>query len=492
TSPPPVPYLQNIPAELWIACWTLCSKSDLRSISMVCKVFRSICLPLLLQNQSLDVRPSERSTYGRWEERSQQLQHMADRLETLVAYAPLVRSWRISIGLTGRESDSHPNIEDWRFFNNSYERVLITFGATLGLYRNLSSLHLEWFVVDEPFRDILASLLVLEDLTLSNCDIFHYDGFLKLKSFAEFGSSSEAKLLRIASVDSLQTLKLDGGRIFLPIIRGFGTENLTQLVDLSLEELHNVTIFFGVLKRCPRLQSLRITALTRTSSISLDDTTPDSVDPSWIPLLRSIAVPSVALIRMLVPNRPISEVTVTVFGSQSESPVHLSAEELMALLMDIASSSAPLESLVLPGADPTLGCLIFIAKRFPQLRQLSMVIQETGTRVVEGRPDSHDRSGPSKPFPVLRRNKLPDITSASNVHNILRWIFCGDILLPPRLEVLKLEADVIVRESFSSSQLQQVAKAVCRLCPGLRELHLHRSSLVQTGKAWKTAGSDLE
>jgi hypothetical protein len=117
---------------------------------------------------------------------------------------------------------------------------------------------------------------------------------------------------------------------------------------------------------------------------------------------------------MLVPNRPISEVTV--FGSQSESPVHLSAEELMPLLMDIASSSAPLESLVLPGADPTLGCLIFIAKRFPQLRQLSMVIQETGTRVVEGRPDPHDRSGPSKPFPVLRRNKLPDITSASNVH----------------------------------------------------------------------------
>ncbi|KAF7353918.1 hypothetical protein MVEN_01077900 [Mycena venus] len=429
-----IPYLEIVPAELWIACWSLCSNPELQSVSMVCKLFRSICLPLLLRDQSLDVAASGSVAYGDWEQRGRQLQQLADRLDRLVEYAPSVRSWKVNIGLAGREGESHPDIQSWHFFDEMYERVLTTFPTTLVLYT-------------------LASLMLLEDLILRNCDIspFHGDS-------------------RWPPPESLRTLNLHGvGPIFRSIILGFGTGNLVQLVDLSLKELHDFPIFLGFLKRCPQLESLKITALTRTSFLSLNSADPDSVSPEWIPLLRRIAAPSVAFIRMLTPNRPVSDVTV--LGPQSESPVYLSAEELMLFLMDIASTSAPLQTLVLPGADPTLACLIFITKRFPYLRELSMVIQETGEPPVERRRVAADRLAwihdgddsslhLSEPFPLFRRNKLPDITSASNIHNILRWVFGGDISLSPQLEVLRLKADVDVREAFSERQHRQIAAAV--------------------------------
>ncbi|KAJ6566638.1 hypothetical protein B0H19DRAFT_1138296 [Mycena capillaripes] len=37
---PPTAYLNLLPAEIWIACWTLCFHRQLRRISLVCSVFR--------------------------------------------------------------------------------------------------------------------------------------------------------------------------------------------------------------------------------------------------------------------------------------------------------------------------------------------------------------------------------------------------------------------------------------------------------------------
>ncbi|KAJ7453424.1 hypothetical protein FB451DRAFT_668752 [Mycena latifolia] len=54
-SNPPIPYLFILPAEIWLACWTLCSSWQLRRISLVCQLFRSLCFPLLLQYQHFDV-----------------------------------------------------------------------------------------------------------------------------------------------------------------------------------------------------------------------------------------------------------------------------------------------------------------------------------------------------------------------------------------------------------------------------------------------------
>ena len=44
-----------LPVELWLACWRYCSKRQLRRLSLACKLFRSICLPLLLERQTADI-----------------------------------------------------------------------------------------------------------------------------------------------------------------------------------------------------------------------------------------------------------------------------------------------------------------------------------------------------------------------------------------------------------------------------------------------------
>ncbi|KAJ7448075.1 hypothetical protein B0H11DRAFT_1744513 [Mycena galericulata] len=53
-SGPPITYLDLLPAEVWLACWILCSTRQLRRVSLVCQLFRSLCLPLLFSHQSFD------------------------------------------------------------------------------------------------------------------------------------------------------------------------------------------------------------------------------------------------------------------------------------------------------------------------------------------------------------------------------------------------------------------------------------------------------
>ncbi|KAJ7466044.1 hypothetical protein FB451DRAFT_964209, partial [Mycena latifolia] len=48
------PYQHILPPEIWLACWTLCSTRQLRRLSLVCQLFRSLCLPLLFQDLQFD------------------------------------------------------------------------------------------------------------------------------------------------------------------------------------------------------------------------------------------------------------------------------------------------------------------------------------------------------------------------------------------------------------------------------------------------------
>ncbi|KAJ7491708.1 hypothetical protein B0H11DRAFT_1718546, partial [Mycena galericulata] len=56
TNSPPICYLLVVPRELWLASWTLCSNRQLRRLSLVCQLFRSLCLPLLFRNQTIDAQ----------------------------------------------------------------------------------------------------------------------------------------------------------------------------------------------------------------------------------------------------------------------------------------------------------------------------------------------------------------------------------------------------------------------------------------------------
>ncbi|KAJ7648822.1 hypothetical protein B0H17DRAFT_859713, partial [Mycena rosella] len=92
----PVAYLHLLPVEVWLACWTLCSLRQLRRISLACRLFQSLCLPLVFRHQTFDVAVLVRgiSRYN-WIDRVRHLHRTAVRLDRLAEdpYARFVRSW---------------------------------------------------------------------------------------------------------------------------------------------------------------------------------------------------------------------------------------------------------------------------------------------------------------------------------------------------------------------------------------------------------------
>ncbi|KAJ7444505.1 hypothetical protein FB451DRAFT_1294227 [Mycena latifolia] len=93
----PIAYLHILPAEIWLVCWTLCSARQLRRLSLVCQRFRSLCLPLLFQDQHFDGIPMQhRVDPDNWIDRVRHLHRTAVRLDRLAEghHALLVRSWK--------------------------------------------------------------------------------------------------------------------------------------------------------------------------------------------------------------------------------------------------------------------------------------------------------------------------------------------------------------------------------------------------------------
>ncbi|KAJ6603600.1 hypothetical protein DFH09DRAFT_1459180, partial [Mycena vulgaris] len=97
---PPIDYLHLLPEEVWLACWNLCSLQQLRRISLVCQLFRSVSLPCLFRDQTFDVEALvDRLSRDNWMDRVRHLNRTAVRLERLVEdpYAPFVRSWKVTL-----------------------------------------------------------------------------------------------------------------------------------------------------------------------------------------------------------------------------------------------------------------------------------------------------------------------------------------------------------------------------------------------------------
>jgi hypothetical protein len=97
----PTDYLGMVPVEVWAACWVLCTARQLRRISLVCHLFRSIFLPLLLQHQTFDLELLVSGiNRDNWMDRVCHLHRTAVRLDRLSAgpLIPLVRSWAVTFG----------------------------------------------------------------------------------------------------------------------------------------------------------------------------------------------------------------------------------------------------------------------------------------------------------------------------------------------------------------------------------------------------------
>ncbi|KAJ7875455.1 hypothetical protein B0H13DRAFT_2550110 [Mycena leptocephala] len=493
-------YLYIVPPELWLACWSLCSLQQLRRLSLVCKLFRSLVIPHLFEEQTLDVAAlAQELDRDNWMDRVRHLHRTAVRLDELQgSFAPLVHTWKATFNRGMTLSHYHSEIENIHLFDTLGGRVVATFFATLRHYCNLSSLHFGFATIDLDGHEALRCLPALKELHFRNCDIAAAEALLRidaLKMINCFPIASDS--IRLASPEILRTLDVASHHV----ISGFGSDTLSTLVELYLEIVDDAQQLFQFLAQCPRLQLLRL-------DINFLKPPLPPVPPSIIPCLRDLtALPDV--VRMLAPHRPIHSVTIP------DVMLH-PPDMIMPLCMAISRATVPLQSLNLPHAGLSLEILVEISSLFPELKQLSLKFR--GTRIFldeavsdyepSGSPDrrtlelnddeaftrilpSDDISDAEEDTPPLkvaeRTERFPEQPSLFrpkiSVRILLGWLKDGLLVLPPTIESLLVEEDNLYLPSEDQHQLIAV---LTRLYPRLRRLQFDEleSGWIRTGDLW--------
>ncbi|KAJ6534152.1 hypothetical protein B0H19DRAFT_1185410 [Mycena capillaripes] len=518
----PIAYVQLLPVELWLACWTTCSHRQLRRVSTVCRFFRSLVWPLLFQHQTIDVAALQEGVNRlNWMDRVRHMHRTAVRLDRLseADYAPLVRTWKVAFNppITSNHN-LHRVIENIHLLDAMNDRVILTFYTTLGLYQRLSSLHLRHVTIDAAFRTTLVSLPKLENIQLHSCWIMAAIGFLRLKAFTMTTQSDtmDSEPLQVASPETVQIL--DAGSSISRLINGFGIRKLEYLAQLSLSIVQDVDALFRFLKQCPQLESLVVESLHLHSGSELP-----SIHSNTVPNLRALTAPS-NLHQLLVPNRPVR--TAKVLENKDGTP---DEDHLLHVCADIGRSSVVLHSLALPRTTATLEFLVSLMSLFPELKELSMEVWGLVRRTYDtpsyrcfrrswvdsidrrlpdlrdeaafDDPPSDDISDNEEEHPptiiVMKPAFTPELgglsaLSQSIIQNIFEWICNGLLALPAGIEVFRLNMHGCEAE-LSVGQQRLFIAALSQLYPLVREVQSRGASTnwKRTGNLWKSPADTL-
>ncbi|KAJ7825944.1 hypothetical protein B0H13DRAFT_2680821 [Mycena leptocephala] len=505
--------LHLLPAELWLYCWSYCSHRQFRRLTLVCKTFRALCLPFLLETQFFDIRAAAGNNSDCTELRVRRVHRTAVRLDRLAEgpLALMVRSWTFIGSGRGptRAPNFYPQIFQMPLFDSLYKRALATFCSNIGRYQQLRCLFLQQFTVDSAFRDILSSLSLLADLTLSQCDIVAREGgHLNLRALKVTAAGlADKEPLRLASPDHLRTLEINASREDASILTGFGPAQLPCLVSLSLGSLRvtAVSLFFSFLKQFNVLEELTIWNVFANTAAQL----PVSLDSEITPRLHRLTGPP-CIISLFTENRPINAVTVI---HTSFKP--MSMQDLTRVLLMISRTSTALRRLGLPSSKPTSDLITQITSLFPHLRELSLKIawEEADdsdlfdVRFEARRPavsfddvpalcdetafddiptdDVNSDVEETEPIPVLVDASVQvdiDISASPTFQNVVSSLCNRSLSLPAEIQVLRLP--VWGSESqISTAHQHQVIANLSALYPGLREVQLGFS-----GNHWERKG----
>ncbi|KAJ7491707.1 hypothetical protein B0H11DRAFT_2397685 [Mycena galericulata] len=406
-----------------------------------------------------------------------------------------------------------------------YNRILATFSCTFALYENLRSVELWSIKIDAHYRDMISSLSMLEDLTLSSCEILARDGApMTLKVFSLKGvvpgwevlPGTSAPLL-IVDPGCICRLHIDDTLDSIALITGLGAAHLPHLVELSLRELFEPRLFLALLKQCPQLESLGINSVPEYRVASL----PTNLPPNITPRLRRFTGPR-DLVALFVSNRPVSAVTIVIRSDVARGTPQISVETFKLLVNGILRSSVPLLSLSLPRVLPSLDFLQTIATMFSELRELSLTILQPmqaprqfrhhprpqitlDTRKPELRDELEEAfnnlpdedisdSEEYVPITVVEHRTHPEIedTTSTQLRTVLNWIVWGRAAFPQLIEVLQFhvkEAQIIVQPRVVSPDDQhQVIAALTQQYPLLREVQIGYPSNTwkRDGMVWKS------
>ncbi|KAJ6488854.1 hypothetical protein C8R45DRAFT_1097202 [Mycena sanguinolenta] len=490
-------YLQLVPAEIWIACWAFCSSRQLRRISVVCRLFRSLSLPFLFQHRTLDLAALEAGLVrDDWVDRFHQAHRNAVRLDRLAAssFPALVRSWTVRFGRIPRLVRS--DIKHIELFLVMQYRVVATFYATLGRYHNLSSLHIEASKIDRASWETLMSLPMLKSLNLQVQDIDMEDRHTV--GSGPHGPHHSEEALRTAP-RMLHTLHLDHA---FHLLTGFAPSELSSLLHLFIRSVRKVEPFLRFIQQCPRLESLAIESLPRKATLALASI---HVNSHSLPRLRALAGPP-CVMRLLAPDRPISSVRIV--------DQKLDLDELLFVCRDIARSSAPIRSLTLPPTSPTFEFLYNIMSLFPQMKELSLGLRNVvficggflgpsahEFEVDERLPVLSDADAfdglPAEELSDEETEDAPNVDLISDgfdghkmglftahVEIILKWICDGSLALPSDIESFRLEASL--EEKLALVKQHQALFSLSLRYPCLRELHFgSMNTWRRSGELWQ-------
>ncbi|KAJ6534257.1 hypothetical protein B0H19DRAFT_440974 [Mycena capillaripes] len=200
--------------------------------------------------------------------------------------------------------------------------------------------------------------------------------------------------------------------------------------------------------------------------------------------------------------------------------------------MDISRASAPLHLLILPCITPTLEFLVGITSLFPESRELSMEFPGRTVKLCGGLASRFRARSARSGVPVvddeqwvalglsddtvfdnLRPEEISDdeeekeapivvnysggfevgVEGRNSVYELFRWIISGSLLLPPNIEVLRVEirGTIGMQRGLPFAMQHQALAALSRLCPLLREVQfgLKESNWKRSagGEVWRLA-----
>ncbi|KAK7050543.1 hypothetical protein R3P38DRAFT_2865752 [Favolaschia claudopus] len=397
-------YLDLVATEIWHNCWSSCETRDLKKLTLVCHTFAEICQPLLFRIQYVEA-PNVDS--GSWMTCTQRIHLSVQRLLRLgrSPHAASVRSWYWA-GDYGsnlkRIAERYPQITNISIVGERWTRLEQVFITTLGSYQRLKQLVLGYLTIDSDFRETLASLPVLEDLSLRSCTmVVHTGPLLSLRQFCLSGSrmteDSEGEILdpqalEIVSPETIQVLVLDASPEALAILHHLSEHTLPSLTRLfvDIRNAAGADCFFGCLKNSSCLQELTLAGFTVFDAAYFERHLPQTA----LPTLNSFDGPY-NLADLFTRERPVERLKLRHGDSEEEAP---SDSKIISILRNLAPSVSVKELDIIDTVpiSPANMPAIFAAVSSPSLRKLRVKAQEqptppapppTGVHGLDDEPD---------------------------------------------------------------------------------------------------------
>ncbi|KAJ7182031.1 hypothetical protein C8R46DRAFT_1027834 [Mycena filopes] len=398
-------YIAEVSTEVWSICRQFCALSDFSQLSLTSRHFRRICQPLLFRHQQFRCRdPAGGSAGLGTRQTGLDTEQTINRLNALAEspHALSVRRWDWVVSCSDYEyfAESHPDVVQLTVPPERWSRLVSTFTSRLGAYRRITTLELFDLNIDVAFRITLASLRLLDDLTLTMCLIASTGPLLSLHRLSITGEPERQEPdgvdgwyrevpLPLAVPDRLERLFLGSAWEVSNVMIHLTKHGLPNLVTLSIEtDPYLEKQLLALLGCCPRLETLEIrNETTNDSALACGPgdwlTSFPPLAPSTSPAssLRSYrGNPEVAA--YFIRDCPVVDVSLT---------SHILTEEIIPIIRKL-TPCVPLQKLsiatsICPSLLPDI--LDAINSQFPQLRTLLLHVREP-LPSCEERSDPHN------------------------------------------------------------------------------------------------------